>query len=55
MEKGAVRAIISTMNVVDHDGDLVLPGAFGQQRVIISAYGHGSWQGALPVGKGRIY
>jgi len=55
MKEGEVRAIISTMNIIDKDGDLTLPGAFGEQRVIISAYGHGSWSGALPVGKGRIH
>ena len=55
MKEGEVRAVISTMNIIDKDGDLTLPGAFGEQRVIISAYGHGSWQGDLPVGKGRIH
>jgi hypothetical protein len=43
------------MNVVDKDGDITVPGAFGNQNVVISAYGHESWDGALPVGAGRIY
>jgi len=54
-EEGSFRAIFATLNVVDADGDLTLPGAFGEQQVIISAYGHASWGGALPVGKGRIF
>lgn len=54
-ERGQFMAVFATMNVVDRDGDLTVPGAFGEQRVIISAYGHGSWGGTLPVGKGRIY
>jgi hypothetical protein len=58
MQEGDFQAVISTLNVVDHDGDLTLPGAFGEQQVIISSYGHASWGGGfngLPVGKGRIF
>jgi len=51
--EGRVLARFATMNVVDSDGDLTLPGAFGKQRVPVSAYGHTSWQGALPVGVGE--
>lgn len=53
--KGEVSAVFSTFNVVDKDGDVTLPGAFKDgQEVLISAYGHTSWSGALPVGKGTI-
>jgi hypothetical protein len=52
---GSFTALFAPFNVVDKQGDLTLPGAFGEQRVIISAYGHGSWSGELPVGKGRIF
>ncbi len=52
--KGEVEAVFSTLNVVDKDKDVTLPGAFGDQTVRISAYNHQSWQGALPVGKGTI-
>jgi hypothetical protein len=53
---GAFRATIASLApVVDHDGDVTEPGAFKQgQQVILSAYGHASWSGALPVGKGVI-
>jgi hypothetical protein len=52
--KGEVQAVFSTFNVVDHDGDVTLPGAFGKQNVRISAYNHQSWQSGLPIGKGTI-
>jgi hypothetical protein len=53
--KGTVSAVFSTFNVVDLDGDVTLPGAITNGApVVISAYGHGSHQGALPVGKGVI-
>lgn len=40
---------------IDKDGDVTLKGAFtGGQAVVISAYGHGSWEGKLPLGKGTI-
>ena len=52
---GAFRARIATLNVVDKDGDVTLPGAFPDGKaIVISAYGHTSWMGALPVGKGVI-
>jgi hypothetical protein len=52
---GAFRARIATLNVVDKDGDVTLPGAFPDGKsIVISAYGHTSWYGALPVGKGVI-
>lgn len=53
--KGTVSAVFSTFNVIDHDGDVTLPSAITNgAAVVISAYGHGSHQGALPVGKGLI-
>lgn len=42
-------------DVIDKDGDVTLKGAFtAGQPVVISAYGHGSWEGKLPLGKGTI-
>lgn len=53
--KGEVTAVFSTLNVIDSDGDVTLKGAFTDGApVVISAYGHGSWKGQLPVGKGVI-
>lgn len=50
-EKGEGIAVIATLNVVDHDGDVTLPGAFGEQTVpIVPAH---NWQEA-PMGKARI-
>lgn len=54
-DKGLVQAVFSTMNVRDHDGDFTREGAFTDGAPVrISAYGHASWDGALPVGKGVI-
>ncbi len=54
-DEGHFEAIFSTFNVIDHDGDVTLPGAFDDgAEVIVGAYGHNTWSGALPVGKGVI-
>jgi HK97 family phage prohead protease len=53
--KGEVSAVFSTFGVIDSDRDVTPAGAFEDgAQVLISAYGHQSWQGALPVGKGVI-
>ena len=54
-EEGQFEAIFSTFDVIDHDGDVTLSGAFEDgAEVIVGAYGHSSWSGELPVGKGVI-
>jgi hypothetical protein len=54
-DQGLVEAVFSTFNVIDSDGDVTLPGAFEEGApVSVSAYGHTSWNGALPVGRGAI-
>lgn len=55
-QTGAFRAIVATLNTVDRDGDVTLPGAFqARQEVIVSDFDHASVQQArLPVGKGVI-
>lgn len=50
---GHVKAIIATLNVKDHDGDVTLPGAFGRKEGIPLLVGH--QMHGLPVGKGRVY
>lgn len=53
--KGTVSAVFSTFNVIDSDNDVTDPGAFTDgAEVAISAYGHTTWGGALPAGKGVI-
>lgn len=53
--KGEVTAVFATLGVRDHDGDFTRDGAFiDGAPVRISAYGHKSWDGLLPVGKGVI-
>ncbi|WP_308282648.1 HK97 family phage prohead protease [Pseudonocardia nigra] len=47
---------MATLGVVDSDQDVILPGAFTEgEPVVVSAYGHQSWSGALPVGAGEIH
>lgn len=54
-DKGEVDCVFATLGVKDSDGDVTLPGAFEDGAgVRISAYGHTSWMGRLPVGKGTI-
>lgn len=54
--QGLVTAVFSTFNVIDADFDVTLPGAFDDgAEWMISAYGHKSWDGALPVGKGVVH
>lgn len=54
-EKGEVQAVFSTFDAIDKDGDVTKAGAFTDGAPVrISAYGHESWFGALPVGKGII-
>lgn len=53
--RGLVTAVFSTFNRMDSDRDVTRPGAFEDgAEMPISSYGHASWEGALPVGKGRI-
>jgi hypothetical protein len=53
--KGEVTAVIATLDRIDSDDDGYEPGAFhDNEAVAISAWGHKSWEGALPVGAGRI-
>lgn len=53
---GEVAAVVSTFNVVDRDGDVVLPGAINDGTVVkLSAYGHDSvLEGKPPVGRGVL-
>ena len=49
--KGEVTAVFATLNVKDHDGDVTLPGAFGEQSVpIVPTH---NW-GSVPLGKAKI-
>ena len=54
-DKGEVTAVFATIGVIDKDNDVTVPGAFENgAKVAISAYGHKSWEGVAPVGKGTI-
>lgn len=51
-DTGTFQAVFATLNVVDSDGDVTLPGAFGAQKVLIEPWNHD--YGNLPVGRGEI-
>lgn len=53
-DRGEFSAVLATLNVIDSDGDVTRPGAFDSSDFPLSAYGHKSWEGALPVGIGRV-
>lgn len=51
--EGSFRAVFSTFDVLDHDGDITRPGAFkADEPVIVGSWGHKTAD--LPVGKGVI-
>jgi hypothetical protein len=51
---GEFRAEFATLNVIDHDGDVTVPGAFhDSQETLIEAWNHN--YGVLPVGRGVIH
>lgn len=53
-DQGEFKAVFSTFNVIDHDGDVTVPGAFTEgENVRIAYWGH-RWQD-LPVGRGVIH
>jgi len=53
-EEGTFRSVFSTLNVIDHDGDVVTEGAFRDgQEVVIEGWNHN--YGLLPPGKGIIH
>lgn len=55
VDEGRVLARFATYNEVDHHDDITRKGAFDDgAEIVVSAFNHGSWGGALPVGKGRI-
>ena len=52
-EPRTVEAVFATLGVVDRDGDIIEPGAIGDQSVAMGAYNH-DFQG-LPPGYGDTY
>ncbi len=51
-DEGVGLARIATLNVIDSDGDITRPGAFGEQNVkVLPTH---NW-GAVPLGKARVF
>lgn len=55
-DEGTVTAVIATLGVKDHDGDVAFKDSFPEDghTLVMSAYGHSSWKGALPYGFGTL-
>ena len=54
-DRGMFTAVIATFDRIDADGDVVRRSAFTEgEDVVVSAYGHQSWSGVLPVGHATI-
>jgi prohead serine protease len=54
-DTGDVEAVIATLDVVDHDGDVIAGGAIREgAKVKLSTYGHDAVWGGMPVGKGSL-
>lgn len=51
-EAGTGVARIATLDVIDHDGDIVVKGAFGEQNVLVLP-SH-QW-GNIPLGRARVF
>lgn len=52
---GEVEAVVATLNVVDRDAEVILPGAIPDGTPVkLSGYGHDAMFGAAPVGKGTL-
>ena len=49
---GEFEAVFATLNLVDKDGDLTVPGAFGRQKCVVEKWNHGH---DLPTGQADIF
>ena len=52
---GQIQFVVATLDAVDKQGDVFLPGSVGRQDVLISQFQHAIWMGAVPIGKGVVY
>jgi hypothetical protein len=54
-DSGEVEAVFATLNVIDKDGDVILPGAIADGTTVALSSGHKAWEGAPAVGAGTIH
>lgn len=53
--KGTAELVFAEFGTIDKDDDVTIKGAFDDgAAIVLSAYGHKSWDGALPYGFGTI-
>jgi hypothetical protein len=53
-EEGEITLAFTQLSVIDKGKDVGMPGSIPTKDVPMSAYGHASWDGALPTGRGSI-
>lgn len=53
-EDGSITLAFCQIGVIDKGCDVAMPGSIPTKDVPMSAYGHTSWDGALPPGRGTI-
>lgn len=53
-EEGTITLAFTQLGVIDKGSDVGMPGSIPTKDVPMSAYGHTSWDGALPPGRGTI-
>lgn len=55
-DKGHINFRFAKLGVVDHDGDIIQPGAIETGKtVLLSVWNHGSWGSRPTIGKGVIF
>jgi hypothetical protein len=55
-DKGEVEAIVATLDVIDHDGDIIRSDAIKDgSKVVMSGWGHDAVFGNPPAGKGALH
>ncbi len=55
-DKGEIEAEFATLDVIDHDKDIIRKGALKDgAKVIMSSYGHDAAYGNRPAGKGKVF
>ena len=52
---GDIGFTVATLGVRDKHGDVLTAGFCKEQRALISQFQHAIWDGAAPVGNGRVY
>lgn len=53
--EGTLSLVVATLGVLDKDGDIIAHGSVGEQECLLSQFQHSIWNGAIPIGRGKVY